>query len=114
MDRTFWLVGVFVLLGLGIWFYVTINGTGTGAGGTVTYSVDGTDRASSVSYMTSDGISQSTDVTLPWTHTEYGVGAASLVAQLAGDGSISCDISGDISANNYSSGAYSVVTCAGQ
>ena len=85
MDRTFWLVGVFVLLGLGIWFYVTINGTGTGAGGTVTYSVDGTDRASSVSYMTSDGISQSTDVTLPWTHTEYGVGAASLVAQLAGD-----------------------------
>lgn len=116
MDWNFWRL-VLLVVAAGVWFYynnVSSGLLGGSNGGTVTYHVDGAGKALEVSYMTSSGISRETDLNLPWTRTVYGVSVASLVGQLnESSGSISCEISGDATAYNSSSGGYAMVTCAG-
>lgn len=83
---------------------------------TIVYRVGGTaTSASSVSYITGDGQEQQTGVHLPWKRSlkVKGFASASLSAQNAGGGSITCsiDVDGKQVKRSVSSGSYAVVSC---
>lgn len=81
----------------------------------IRYIVAGTGTAS-ISYMTGDGMSQATNVKLPWTINLSYVPKhlRSVTAQhVKGSGNIGCEIDADgaIASVNSSSGEYALVTC---
>lgn len=83
----------------------------------VKYEITG-GAASSVTYGTAAGISQEADVKLPWSKTVTDDGLltiATLDAQNAGSGPVSCKITidGKVIAEQTSSGQFAVVSCFG-
>jgi hypothetical protein len=82
----------------------------------IVYRVGGSaSSASSISYITGDGQEQQTNVRVPWKRSlkVKGFASASLSAQNAGGGSITCeiDVDGKTVKRSTSSGSYAVVSC---
>jgi hypothetical protein len=85
----------------------------------ITFRIDSTGPLQEVTYGTLSGIRQIAAPASPWTVTiprPPGVGIYTLLAQLAGDGSVTCTISsnGNALSTNTSTGKFTVVTCNGQ
>ncbi len=81
----------------------------------VVYTVGGTARKGSITYMTPSGQEQRNGVKVPW-HTKLRANDGTLLgvtAQNSGGGTITCEISvdGKLLKRGRSSGAYAVVTC---
>ena len=88
---------------------------------TVRYDVYGPARATSITYNVSEGFSsaQDNDVAMPWSKTvkmqREATALPVLIAQNAGEGSITCRITvdGTVVKSVTSKGPYAVVTCDG-
>lgn len=93
-----------------------------GAAATVTYTLEGSGKATTVTYNVGSvgGVSQQSEVALPWTkEVQFAEGSfrvAALSAQNAGSGDLTCRITidGKVVREVTSSGRYAVVSCASE
>ena len=101
------------------------SAVGAAAGGgpaTVRYEVTGPESTNNITYSStgSAGIAQENGAAAPWTkEVQFAEGSfrvATLTAQNAGGGDITCRISvdGEVVSETTSSGEYAVVTCASE
>jgi hypothetical protein len=97
----------------------SVSAAAGGGTATVLYEVTGPDSTNNITYSAngSAGIAQENGAAAPWTkEVQFEAGAfrvASLTAQNAGGGDITCRITvdGEVKAETTSSGEYAVVSC---